>query len=285
MPVSGDVQRTEPEACGSTSRSSSPGRARGAPWTPFAFARRCELLEARQLGSSSGDDELPAHGVRDPVLVGEASRAARPSRQRRRLERARRVVDAGVEDARVAAGLVAPQLGSFSSTDEAGHRAAARATRARSRARRSRRRRLRSPPSRPSIELGPRQHEDTVGLPVRVLSRRRQGDGSRAPEGRSRDLPVRAVGGVVPPRAHRGVEPPQGGADRSSRRQGRDRGVPSWRGGGHDVVARVDVPFACEPLVVGRDGPVRVVGAVEGGVKPNQPAPARVVMRRAPEVS
>ena len=108
MPVSGTNSPAIPAACGSCSRSCSriePLEPREAVVASPAF----ELVEPRELTLRHGHDHLAATLVRDPVLRGEEeeglpSRGAQPG-----LARTGFVVEAGVDDAAVVAGLVKGQ--------------------------------------------------------------------------------------------------------------------------------------------------------------------------------
>ena len=78
------------------------------PETGEAVAARSpfELLELRPLAFVRRDDELSRDRVRDLMLVAEVDHSPPPRRTQLRLQRPRCVVDAGVEHAAVAAGLV-----------------------------------------------------------------------------------------------------------------------------------------------------------------------------------
>jgi hypothetical protein len=69
-----------------------------------------ELVEARQLGLTDGDDRLAAATGRDPARAAEVVELARAGDAEPRLQRARFVVDAGMDDAAVASGLVQTDL-------------------------------------------------------------------------------------------------------------------------------------------------------------------------------
>src|ERR1035437_6169944 len=65
-----------------------------------------ELVEPGKLGRLGRDDQLPAALVRDLVALAEGVEPAHPLHAQARLQRARAVVDAGVDHARVGPGLV-----------------------------------------------------------------------------------------------------------------------------------------------------------------------------------
>ena len=65
-----------------------------------------ELVEPGQLVLAERDDQLPARVVADPALLAVGAQLAHPLDAQPRLERAGHVVDPGVDDARVVAGLV-----------------------------------------------------------------------------------------------------------------------------------------------------------------------------------
>ena len=114
-PVSGEWSAGHPAACGSISRSSSAPRRRS-PGTPLARPRR---------SSSSSAGELALVARRRSACRSAQRRSPCSSQNRTArgaldaepgLERARRVVDAGVDDAAVVARLVAAIRSSRSST-------------------------------------------------------------------------------------------------------------------------------------------------------------------------
>ena len=98
-----------------------------------------ELVERRQLASRRGDDDLAAALVRHAVLLAEAVHELAALDAVPRLQRARLVVEAGVDDAAVVAGLVRRRARPRPRARPAS-RAAARRARGRSRCRRCRRR-------------------------------------------------------------------------------------------------------------------------------------------------
>src|SRR5438445_11961791 len=65
-----------------------------------------ELPQARELGSVGRHDQLAAALARDLPLLAVLVQLARPAHAEARLERAGRVVDAGMDHARVVAGLM-----------------------------------------------------------------------------------------------------------------------------------------------------------------------------------
>jgi hypothetical protein len=67
-----------------------------------------ELVEARQLLAAGGDDQLAAAVERDPAGFAEPVEEARAAHAELRLQRARLVIDAGVDHAGVGAGLDGP---------------------------------------------------------------------------------------------------------------------------------------------------------------------------------
>ena len=106
MPVAGECSAATPSACGSISRSPSAVEAAQARHAVLA----CRATRARRgPGSpsrSSGDDHLAAALDRHVVALAERVQVAGALDAEPRLQRAGRVVDAGVDDARVVAGLV-----------------------------------------------------------------------------------------------------------------------------------------------------------------------------------
>src|SRR3970040_356483 len=88
-----------PAACGSSSRMRAASII-SSPGTPFA---------ARRLRLARRDDDLAAQLVADAVLVAEAHQLLSAGDAVLRLQRAGRVVDAGVDDAAVVAALVRRQ--------------------------------------------------------------------------------------------------------------------------------------------------------------------------------
>ena len=110
IPVDGLHNPRTPTTCGSISRmraastSSSPG-------VPFAMARSCSVGEPRQLALVERDDQLSAALERDVVRLGERLDRGLALAAQLRLERPRLVVQAGVQDAAVVAGLVGRELG------------------------------------------------------------------------------------------------------------------------------------------------------------------------------
>ena len=73
-------------------------------------AARLELVETGDLRLVERDDHLAAALVRDPVLVAERVHPAHPVDAELRLERARLVIDPGVQHAGVVPGLMARDL-------------------------------------------------------------------------------------------------------------------------------------------------------------------------------
>ena len=108
-PVSGEWSAAIPRACGSISRSPS-ASTRRRPGTSFARPRRSSSSSRRQLRLVARDDQLAALLERDAVLLAVGVQVARALHAQPRLERAGRVVDAGVDHAAVAAGLVLGDL-------------------------------------------------------------------------------------------------------------------------------------------------------------------------------
>ncbi len=80
------------------------------PGTPFAPRSALELPQPVELALVERDDELAALLVREPAPLDVGAQQADAAPAELRLERARRVVDAGVDDAAVAAGLVERQV-------------------------------------------------------------------------------------------------------------------------------------------------------------------------------
>ena len=104
-PVAGECRASIPAACGSSSRSRS-GPIRSSPGTPLAVPRRSS---SSSRGSSSGlrrDDHLAVPPSLDPALVAVVVQRRRALDAEPRLQRAGRVVDAGVDDAARVAALV-----------------------------------------------------------------------------------------------------------------------------------------------------------------------------------
>ena len=73
---------------------------------PVGRAAPLELVERGQVAAVQRDDQLPAALVGQPARLAVAGQLARPRDAQSRLQRAGRVVDPGVRDARVVAGLV-----------------------------------------------------------------------------------------------------------------------------------------------------------------------------------
>ena len=110
MPVSGECSAAMPRGGGLELRAARRARSVAAPATPLARAAALELVEAGQLGLVERDDQLAAALGGDRVALAERVQLARAADAQLRLQRAGRVVDAGVDDAGVAAGLVAADL-------------------------------------------------------------------------------------------------------------------------------------------------------------------------------
>ena len=79
--------------------------------TPLRRAAPGELCHARQLVGGRGDDDLAAHLVRQVVATTERDRLAIALHREPRLEAAGRVVQPGMDDVGVVAGLVRPERG------------------------------------------------------------------------------------------------------------------------------------------------------------------------------
>ena len=110
IPVARDSTARGCQRRAARARGSAPARRPRGPGTPFATARSRSASSRSQLAFVKGDHELAAALERDAVRLGERLQtrlalAAQPS-----LERARRVVQAGVEDPAVVAGLVGREL-------------------------------------------------------------------------------------------------------------------------------------------------------------------------------
>src|ERR671935_2277875 len=104
--------RTSERACGRSRRyCPRKGTIRGSAGAPVGAAPPLELVEAFELGGVERDDELAAALDRDVVALAERVELRRAVDAQPRLERPRRVVDAGVDDAAVVAGLVRAELG------------------------------------------------------------------------------------------------------------------------------------------------------------------------------
>ena len=99
-----------PAAAGSSSRIRS-GPTSSMPSTPLAWARAASVSSRGQLCRGQRDDQLAGMPDRDPLILGEPLELDLAFAAERRLERARGVVDAGVDDAAVVARLVAGELG------------------------------------------------------------------------------------------------------------------------------------------------------------------------------
>jgi hypothetical protein len=69
-----------------------------------------ELLQARQLRTAARDDQLAAALAGNTPLVAERVHLTRPLHAQARLQRARAVIDTGVNDTGVVAGLVGAEL-------------------------------------------------------------------------------------------------------------------------------------------------------------------------------
>ena len=76
------------------------------PSTPFSRARSSSVVEARQLVVGQGHDELADPLDGDPLLGAVRLQRVLALAAEAGLQRARRVVEAGVDDAAVVAGLV-----------------------------------------------------------------------------------------------------------------------------------------------------------------------------------
>ena len=98
-----------PAQCGSSSVISS-ARRRRRPGTALARPRRSSSSRRGELAVVQRDDDLPAALVGDPALVAVVVQARGALDAQPRLQRARLVVDAGVDDAGVVAGLAGADL-------------------------------------------------------------------------------------------------------------------------------------------------------------------------------
>ena len=110
MPVSGECSPAIPRAWGSSCSmpaASMPAQAGHA----VGLAAALELVQAVQLGGVGRDDHLAAALVRDAPLLAVLVHLARALDAQAGLERAGRVVDAGVDHAGVVAGLMRADLG------------------------------------------------------------------------------------------------------------------------------------------------------------------------------
>ena len=86
------------------SRASSPEMSRDG--TPLATARSASTARRGTSACVDGDDQFPGHEVGDAVRQRELDHRAVAGRAHPRLQRAGRVVGAGMDDSRVVAGLV-----------------------------------------------------------------------------------------------------------------------------------------------------------------------------------
>ena len=87
---------------------------------PVGPAAPVQLGQRRQLRRASGDHQLARPHVRDALLVGEGQQRAPPGAAQRRLQRARRVVQPGVDHPGVAPALVQGELALALVDDDAG---------------------------------------------------------------------------------------------------------------------------------------------------------------------
>jgi hypothetical protein len=90
------------------------------------LAAPLELVQAGELALVQRDDHLAAALVRDPALLAVARQLAHALDAQARLQRPRRVVDAGVDDAGVVTRLVGGELRLALQHDDAAPRIAAR---------------------------------------------------------------------------------------------------------------------------------------------------------------
>ena len=100
----GDAPRVRLELLDSRGVDTSQARHAVGPAAPL------ELLEPRELSAIGGDDHLPAALAGDLVLLAVLVHLAGALHAQARLQRARRVIDARVDHARVVAGLVGSDL-------------------------------------------------------------------------------------------------------------------------------------------------------------------------------
>ncbi len=107
IPVCGECRAATPAACGSISPIPS-ASTRRRPATPFALPRRSSSSRPAHLGVGGGDDQLAAALEGDAAGFAVLVHGGGASHAELGLQRARRVVDAGVDDSRVVAGLVGP---------------------------------------------------------------------------------------------------------------------------------------------------------------------------------
>ena len=110
IPVAGECRPAIPRAWGSSSLDLAGVDPRRSPRTPLARPRRSSSAgaRARRLGR---EDELAAALAGDPVAFAVLVHLPRPFHAQPCLQRARRVVDTGVDDAGVVSRLVARDLG------------------------------------------------------------------------------------------------------------------------------------------------------------------------------
>ena len=109
IPVFGECSADRPRAAGSIAGISS-GPSRCSPCTPLARARRSSSSSRGRSSRPHGDDELAAAlGASIPWSAQYSYSRGRALHAQPRLQRAGRVVDAGVDDAAVVRGLVLAQ--------------------------------------------------------------------------------------------------------------------------------------------------------------------------------
>ncbi len=99
------------ETCGSTSFTSS-GRSRVAG-TPFSKGPIEDLIELRNLLRPGGDDQLAANIERHAIFIAKGTQGLVPCLRQLCLEAAWFVVNAGMDDAAIAAGLVLSKTNFF----------------------------------------------------------------------------------------------------------------------------------------------------------------------------
>ncbi len=107
-PVSPTHSPATPAACGSSSRSS-PALSRREIGEAVGAAAALQLVEPRHLPGVDRHHQLAAPPVGQPLLVEEAVEGLAAGGAQPRLRRARRVVEPGVDDPGVVAGLVGRQ--------------------------------------------------------------------------------------------------------------------------------------------------------------------------------
>ena len=110
MPVSGECSPATPRAWGSIA-SMPAASIRRRPGTPFAFPRRSSSSSRPSSEVSVATITFPQRSLGDAPLRAVLIQLARALHAQARLERAGHVVDAGVDHARVVAGLMRADLG------------------------------------------------------------------------------------------------------------------------------------------------------------------------------